>query len=74
MVGHDEVSRRSDPSSSLTSKQLRAWQVSHFGPERGPAHISPFVGCSIGLLHRKVPIVGVIAQPFFNRIVSARCS
>jgi myo-inositol-1(or 4)-monophosphatase len=32
--------------------------------------ISPFVGCSIGLLHRKVPVVGVIAQPFFNRIVS----
>lgn len=33
------------------------------------ADFSPFVACSIGVLHRKRPIVGVIAQPFLGRIV-----
>lgn len=35
------------------------------------ADISPMVGCSIGVTHNKVPVVGVISQPFLNRIVSS---
>lgn len=31
---------------------------------------SPMVGCSIGVTHKKIPVVGVISQPFLNRIVS----
>ncbi|EKD03546.1 inositol-1(or 4)-monophosphatase [Trichosporon asahii var. asahii CBS 8904] len=30
--------------------------------------ISPMVGCSIGVTHNKVPVVGVISQPFLTRI------
>lgn len=27
------------------------------------------VGCSIGLAHKKVPVVGVIMMPFMNQLV-----
>jgi fructose-1,6-bisphosphatase/inositol monophosphatase family enzyme len=30
---------------------------------------SPYVGCSIGLTHKKIPVVGVICQPFLNELV-----
>ncbi|WWC92787.1 uncharacterized protein L201_007746 [Kwoniella dendrophila CBS 6074] len=34
--------------------------------------ISPSVACSIGVAHKSKPVVGVIAQPFLNQILSAR--
>jgi hypothetical protein len=30
---------------------------------------SPLVGCSIGLVYKKQPVVGVINMPFLNQIV-----
>ncbi|WOO81409.1 Protein qutG [Vanrija pseudolonga] len=33
--------------------------------------MNPMVGCSIGVVHRSRPVVGVINQPFLNRIFSA---
>lgn len=34
----------------------------------------PLVGCSIGLAHKKVPIVGVIIMPFLNQLVGSAIS
>ncbi|KAG7527553.1 hypothetical protein FFLO_06821 [Filobasidium floriforme] len=33
---------------------------------------SPYVGCSIGLTHKKIPVVGVICQPFLNELYWAK--
>ncbi|KAJ9102224.1 hypothetical protein QFC20_005053 [Naganishia adeliensis] len=33
---------------------------------------NPMVGCSIGLAHKRVPVVGVIMMPFMNQLYSAR--
>ncbi|KAG7530716.1 hypothetical protein FFLO_04824 [Filobasidium floriforme] len=33
---------------------------------------SPLVGCSIGLVYKKQPVVGVINMPFLNQIYSAK--
>lgn len=30
------------------------------------------VGCSIGLAHKRVPVVGVIMMPFMNQLVSRK--
>ena len=30
---------------------------------------SPYVGCSIGLAHKRIPVVGVISQPFLDELV-----
>lgn len=37
---------------------------------RNITHPSPNVSCSIGVMHKRRPVVGVISQPFLNRIVS----
>lgn len=32
---------------------------------------SPLVGCSIGLVYKKQPVVGVINMPFLNQLVGS---
>ncbi|KAK1924161.1 putative inositol-1-monophosphatase [Papiliotrema laurentii] len=57
---------------TCTLTEEYTWIVDPIDGTMNFVHGNPFVACSIGVLHRKRPIVGVIAQPFLGRIFSAR--
>ncbi|RSH76687.1 uncharacterized protein EHS24_005435 [Apiotrichum porosum] len=48
------------------------WIVDPIDGTMNFVHANPNVSCSIGVMHEKRPVVGVISQPFLNRIFSAR--